>query len=312
MLAILLLGTCFVEVAVYLGLLLLAGAWVRLSSMQLALGVALIYVGMRLALIVGCFFLAWVFRSPRPREMKLSLLRGLLLVLGECRAFFTTFFLLVPFQILLRRRDPRGPCPASQFPVVLVHGIFCNGGYWRPLIRYLRKRGITHCYTINLEPPLASINRYARDLAQYVEDVCAAAHAEKVVLVGHSMGGLVGRAYVQRYGGDKRVLKLITIASPHHGSYLAYCAAGQNVQQMRPGSAWLEVLNAEAPAPVPVTCISSSDDNLVAPQDSAQLPYAKNYVLQALGHIATVYARQVHELVYREIEEVCSAARSGA
>ncbi len=308
MLAMLLLGTCCLEVAVYLGVLLLAGAWTRFSSLELAAVVAAIYVCMRLAVILLCFFLAWVFRSPRPREMKLTLTGAACLVLGECRAFFLTFFLYIPFEILLQRRDPAGPCPDGQLPVVLVHGIFCNGGYWRPLIRYLHKRGITHCYAINLEPPLASINRYARDLAQYVEDVCAAARAEKVVVVGHSMGGLVGRAYVQRYGGEKRVARLVTVATPHRGTYLAYCAAGQNAQQMRPDSAWLEALNAEPPKPVPIVSISSIDDSMVAPQDSAQLPDARNHILHSLGHIAVLYARRVHEFVYHEIGEARAAS----
>ncbi|HNR31753.1 MAG TPA: alpha/beta fold hydrolase [Candidatus Hydrogenedentes bacterium] len=305
MLAILLVGICCVEVALYLGISLLLGAWDRLSAGQLALVVALVYVGIRLALIVLTFFLAWVFRSPRPPEMKLHVLGALRLMLGECRAFFTTFFMLVPFQILLRRRDPKGPCPAGQRPVVLVHEIFCNGGYWRPLIRYLRRHGISHCYTINLEPPLASINRYARDLAQYVEEVCATAQAEQVIVVGHGMGGLVGRAYVQRGGGDRRVAKIITIATAHHGSYLAYCAAGQNVHQMRPGSVWIEGLNAEPAAAVSMTCIASIDDNLVAPQDSAQLPHARNHVISGVAHIAMLYARRVHALALREIREAC-------
>jgi pimeloyl-ACP methyl ester carboxylesterase len=44
---------------------------------------------------------------------------------------------------------------------------------------------------------------------------------EKVDLVGHSMGGLVGRAYVQLYQGGQ-LAKLLMVGSPHQGSSLAY------------------------------------------------------------------------------------------
>ena len=46
--------------------------------------------------------------------------------------------------------------------------------------------------------------------------------ARKVVLVGHSMGGLVSRSYIQSraYAGD--VAELITVGTPHRGSAEAY------------------------------------------------------------------------------------------
>ena len=43
----------------------------------------------------------------------------------------------------------------------------------------------------------------------------------KINLVGHSMGGLVSRYYVENLGQDNHVDKLITICTPHWGSNLA-------------------------------------------------------------------------------------------
>lgn len=41
-------------------------------------------------------------------------------------------------------------------------------------------------------------------------------------LVGHSMGGLLGRAYLESSGSDNKLTDLITVGSPHRGSALAY------------------------------------------------------------------------------------------
>lgn len=47
---------------------------------------------------------------------------------------------------------------------------------------------------------------------------------EKVNLVGHSMGGLVSRAYLEENGNNNKLSKLMTVGSPHQGSVLAYPA----------------------------------------------------------------------------------------
>ena len=46
---------------------------------------------------------------------------------------------------------------------------------------------------------------------------------QKVDIVGHSLGGLVGRIYAQKYGTG-RIDKLITVGSPHQGIPQAYKA----------------------------------------------------------------------------------------
>lgn len=45
---------------------------------------------------------------------------------------------------------------------------------------------------------------------------------EKVHFLGHSMGGLLSRAYLEHKGEENRIDKLMTIASPHQGTVYAY------------------------------------------------------------------------------------------
>lgn len=59
-------------------------------------------------------------------------------------------------------------------------------------------------------------------LANFINDLTT--ESEKVHLVGHSMGGLVSRAYLEEQGNNNKVEKLLTVGSPHAGSALSYPA----------------------------------------------------------------------------------------
>ena len=106
----------------------------------------------------------------------------------------------------------------------------------------------------------------------------------KFIIVAHSMGGLVARAYLRRHGGSK-VARLITLGTGHHGSVLACLGIGRNARQMEPGSPWLESLARET-LPVPTTSIYSRHDNFVMPQASAVLSGARIIALVGVGHLS--------------------------
>lgn len=66
------------------------------------------------------------------------------------------------------------------------------------------------------------IEQTADDLNQYIEQKITSQDPNiKIGLVGHSLGGLVGRIYLQKYKPDQ-INQLITVGSPHQGSALAY------------------------------------------------------------------------------------------
>src|SRR6185369_6546009 len=120
-------------------------------------------------------------------------------------------------------RDP-APAPAT-LPLLLVHGIGCNAGVWTGFRRYLESRKLGPVYALSYDPPLASIEHFANQMAARIDEVRAATGAEQVLIVGHSMGGLVARAYLRKFGG-KHVRELITLGTPHSGSIHAWLMSG--------------------------------------------------------------------------------------
>ena len=58
-----------------------------------------------------------------------------------------------------------------------------------------------------------------------MDNVLYATGKNKVIIVAHSMGGLVSRYYIKNLGGSNKVDKLIMIGTPNHGIY-GYIALG--------------------------------------------------------------------------------------
>ncbi len=306
MVSTIILAVLVVEWAVYLEV---GASLARRHELPVTLAVAAavaIFLGVRFAVIGLQYALASRHRPPGLRRR--SRLETLQAVFREVRTVLAVFTWDQLLQRIFSPRDPPTVISGAFPPVLLVHGIFCNAGIWRRMRRYLGSRGIGNLFAINLEPPLAGIDDFALALAGRVEEVRRRTGAGRVVLVAHSMGGLVSRAYIARLGGAERVERLVTIGSPHHGSELARLAIGRCARDMIPDGPWLSgLVAAEAGSTgVPVTTIFSWDDNMVAPQDSPRLPGAKAIALENVGHLELLRSPEVMRLVADEI----SAARA--
>ncbi|MEI8340185.1 MAG: alpha/beta fold hydrolase [Verrucomicrobiota bacterium] len=127
-------------------------------------------------------------------------------------------------------------------PVVLVHGIKDDSRRMEPMARYLRGQGRT-AYAVTLKPSWGQvgIDQLAAQLDQFIKEKIP--DSQKFDLVGFSMGGLVSRYYLQRMDGLRRVDHFITLATPHHGTVMAWLAWNTGGSQMRPESAFLQDLN---------------------------------------------------------------------
>ena len=248
--------------------------------------------------IAGAYLVALVCARRTPGVPYAGLARRTLAVLGEWLAYLALFVVIQPLARLWMGGDAVGRLAPGQVPVLLVHGFFCNRGFWWWLRRSLRARRFAVA-TIDLEPPFAGIDRFADQLHTRIEALLAETGAGRVVLIGHSMGGLAARAYLQRHGAG-RVERLVTLGSPHHGSRMACLGVGTNAREIRPNSAWLRALNAQ-PLSVPALSVWSTDDEFVIPRDSSRLPGARQEVVSALGHLAKAFSPRIRAILIAEL-----------
>jgi len=265
---------------------------------------ALLAIGMvllvRMAITANNFGLAWLYRSETPQHHRLSYGAAMRLFLTEYCASMVTSSWTMGFCTF---REWQGK--ASVPPVLLVHGYGCNSGYWHFMSRALRRADISH-YTVDLEPVFAGIDQFVPALHARVEEICHKTGQQKLIIVGHSMGGLVARAYLRDHGAA-RVARVITLGTPHRGTGLARFGAGHNSRQMRWNgsaaegrcSAWLARLERREDPAVRSLFMSiySHQDNIVSPQLSSCLPGAVNREFNGVGHVAL----GMHPGVLREV-----------
>ena len=276
----------------------MALGWSIAASALLCLACAL---GGRLLMVCTTASLA-MLAGNAPALGALGLAR---LIAGEWRAVLLNNFWFVPWERRCLRADP-APKPGARVPVVLVHGYFANRGYFARLVTALEAGGAGPVFAPNFTSAFATIERFADELAAEVERIAAGTGQERVILVCHSMGGLAARFYLCRHGA-RRVAKLVTIASPHAGTLLARFASGPNARQMRRSSVFLRELCAREAERAPdcgVTSIYSPHDNLVVPQDTSRLDWARNIPFPGQGHVAILLSGELARAVLAEIAEV--------
>lgn len=124
-------------------------------------------------------------------------------------------------------------------------------------------------------------------------------------LVGFSMGGLICRTYVQHLGGSTRTRRLITLATPHQGTYSAYLLNRPAGYQMRPGSAFLATLNEDlaALARVRVTSIWTPLDVTIVPAHSSRLPIGEMVAIWSPFHATLPSDPRVVQAVVRALRQ---------
>lgn len=183
-----------------------------------------------------------------------------------------------------------GDINASGRPIILVHGIGDNRSAFSVLRRTLRRRGYGRIVTVNYSPFTSDIRKAAASLARQVEQVCVQTGYDQVYVIGHSLGGIIARVYVQCAGGDDRVHTLVTLGSPHAGTQLARLAPLPVCQQLRPNSHLMQELALPASCSTRFVAIYSDRDEVVLPNRSASLQHADLLVtrvpVHGVGHLA--------------------------
>ncbi|MYS38433.1 alpha/beta hydrolase family protein [Streptomyces sp. KhCrAH-43] len=177
-------------------------------------------------------------------------------------------------------------------PVVFLHGFIDNRSVFVLLRRSLARHGWRHLESLNYSPLTSDIRTAAELLDRHIEEICARTGHHRVDIVGHSLGGLIARYYVQRLAGDHRVRTLVTLGTPHAGTAVAPLAGALPiVRQMRKGSAPIEELRLPAPGcRTRFVSFWSELDRVIVPADAACVDHpdldAVNVRVTGIGHLA--------------------------
>lgn len=132
------------------------------------------------------------------------------------------------------------------YPIILLHGLGQKADVWHgPATEYFRRdlglnyggelsadrkgtirrviagSGQADFFSVAFSNPVDSVNAWRDELEACIAEVRRTTGADRVILVGYSMGGLAARAYLCKRLTDHHVKRLITIGTPHLGSAMA-------------------------------------------------------------------------------------------
>lgn len=232
----------------------------------------------------------WWLRAPTcdGGDDRLGLINVLAALAREWAAL-TAVVLLWPLGAFARRN--RAERPAAS--IILLHGWGLNAASFWWLRAQLRRRGYGPVSIFRYRTRGVPIEAAAEQLRQLLARQPA---TQPITLIGHSLGGLVGRYYLRRYP-SQGVRRLITLGTPHQGTRAAWRLLG--VGRLQPAAPLITRLNAgdHVPDQVEVVAISSPFDALVVPSRGADYPGACNIAIQAVGHHALLFSPRVVALI---------------
>jgi triacylglycerol lipase len=256
--------------------------------------------------LVALTYVILYYESANGSHLEVLRSRGPVILL-MVRGFLSTLVshvLVVAAAVtgLYRRYWHLAAGPVTRPPVIFVHGLYHNRTAWFFYLYWFRRWGWRHLRAITLRGKFRSVAEQATTLAQVVDEVLRQTGTTKVDLVGHSMGGLVIRAFLAGSPNQDGVRKVVTLGTPHAGSKLAVFAIGKARQDLLPGSPLLASLNAhgvQAPRDGHLYAIYSIVDNMVLPYESAMAEGEGVTSLETgpINHVGLLFSRGTAELV---------------
>jgi len=211
----------------------------------------------------------------------------------------------------------------SQFPevVLLLHGFFQTRNIWEVMEKRLRHNNYG-VFSLNLGGLLwrfntRSIEYQAQWLAEKIERITTKHKIKKIHIIGHSMGGLIAKKYIQEYGGEKHVRSLITLGTPHHGTPTALIGVflmgggvlSRSPMQMLPRSKVIRSLHTEQfPAAVALTSIFSKGDVICPWWCSVLRPdptekHIHNIKIKGIGHSELTSSSKVFHIIREQLAQ---------
>lgn len=204
--------------------------------------------------------------------------------LVQASAWLADYVYVVGHQAvaLLGRRDPDRYATGTRTPVLLVPGIYETWAFLEPLARALHDAG----HPVHTVPALGLNHRGLAASAALVEDRLDELGLDRVVLVAHSKGGLIGKHVMARPRGADRVVGLVALNTPFGGSVYATWFPARPVRALAPRDPDLVALGRELlPHPRIVSVYARFDPHVPA---GSALTGAVNVPLPQMGHFRVV------------------------
>jgi len=226
-----------------------------------------------------------------------------------------TLYLTYAFGLLGALARPAAGGDKTKPPVLMVHGLYHNPSAWLLYRRWLRRRGYATLHSFSYSSFGPSFAAIADALGRKIREVSDENQGAKVVLIGHSLGGLLIKAALGDPEIAARAAAVVTLGTPYRGSKLAVLGLGALSAELIPGSPRCAGQDCFPDAEqIPWLCLASPADNMVLPP-AALVPAADGPVYRvspAVCHIGMLYHKPTAAMAIAFIDERLRGRVGGA
>jgi pimeloyl-ACP methyl ester carboxylesterase len=220
--------------------------------------------------------------------------------------------LLFPLGLLRVLRFPSPSAENGLPPVVLVHGLYHNASGWILYRYWLRHSGFIRVYAFNYSSFGKSFDEILMRLESFVQQVESENPGRPVLMIGHSLGGLICRAFADAPANTKRVKAVVTLGSPHRGSKLAALSLGRLGQSLRyEGPLFKDLERSGTPAGSHRLALFSPMDTMVLPFEGLRIhdPAWNQLEVAPVGHLGMLFHRPTARTALEFLREAARGAR---
>jgi triacylglycerol lipase len=209
------------------------------------------------------------------------------------RAIFFEIFAILG-DLILRSIPFRQTTKGEGQPILLVHGYLHNGNVWLVQKKRLEALGFGPIYTIHLGHPFQSLEAMAEKVKLKAAWIAKETGRNDLILIGHSMGGLVSVLYATRMAPKGTVTDVITLASPLSGTPVAKLGVGKSAREMEPHTQILIDLRKAIHERKEIRFFHIATlGDLIVPGDTAAFLENRHFIIEDLGHEGLLYSRRV-------------------
>ena len=106
---------------------------------------------------------------------------------------------------------------ANRNPIILIHGLWNTSRIFSFISSKLDEKEVEYfAPTLNHAFGMTSIVELANLMDQLIVEKYGL--EQEIDILGFSMGGIIGRYWINKFNGHKRTKRFITIGSPHNGT----------------------------------------------------------------------------------------------
>lgn len=197
----------------------------------------------------------------------------------------------------------------NKNPIVIIPGIFERWSFMKPLGDKLSLLGHPVYIVPKIGYNILNIPVSAGILRKVVEKIELEYPHRKVIFVAHSKGGLIGKYFLSHFDIKKRVLGMVSIATPYTGSAMASLISVQPLRELRGDSKLIADLQKKTNVNHKIISLCPEYDNHVWAKDGSRLEGAHNVILPVHGHHRVLFDNGVQEMVVKQVERLSTLVR---